>query len=126
MSQHAGMSSDPIIRLFDYILVRQMICKAVGVFGSSVHSRVNGRVTAIAPHCHLISSQDVVSITIKSNGKDAPHRSIIPIDYWDDLDVIVINVSTARVIADAFLRGIPPIERAVTVSSEKTKQIGQL
>jgi len=96
MSQHAGMSADPIVRLGDYVMVGQKIGEAVGVFSSSVHSSVSGHVTEIAPHRHPNSSHDVVSITIQSDGKDAPHRSIIPIDYWDDLDVYDIDAIIAE------------------------------
>ena len=96
MSQHAGMSADPIVRLDDYVMVGQKIGEAVGVFSSSVHSSISGLVTEIAPHRHPNSSHDVVSITIQSDGKDAPHRSIIPIDYWDDLDVYDIDAIIAE------------------------------
>ena len=96
MSQHAGMSADPIVRLGDYVMVGQKIGEAVGVFSSSVHSSISGHVTEIAPHRHPNSSHDVVSITIQSDGKDAPHRSIIPIDYWDDLDVYDIDAIIAE------------------------------
>ena len=47
------------------------------MFSSSVHSSISGHVTKISPHRHPNSSHDIISITIQSDGKDAPHRLII-------------------------------------------------
>lgn len=39
-----------------------------------------------------------------------------------DAGVVVCNVSTAKAVADAVIKGMPPVARAVTVSGEKVKK----
>ena len=96
MSQHAGMSADPIVKVGDRVRVGQKIGEAVGVLSSSVHASISGVVTEIAFRRHPNSNQDVVSITIKSDGKDQLHNSVIPIGFWADLDIQEIDAIIAE------------------------------
>jgi len=110
MSQHAGMSADPIVKVGDHVKVGQKIGEAVGTLSSSVHASVSGKITCIsnktASHGHenvSNESNDSISelnnslcITIESDGKDELHQSVIPIPYWEDLDIYDIDAIIAE------------------------------
>ena len=103
MSQHAGMSADPIVKVGDYVKTGQKIGEAVGTLSSSVHASISGKIISISnmitsrSHTNLIDvSNDTVFITIESNGKDELHQSVIPIPYWEDLDIYDIDAIIAE------------------------------
>jgi electron transport complex protein RnfC len=96
MSQHAGMSADPIVRVGDHVKRGQKVGEAVGVLSSSVHASVSGIVTEITSRYHPNSSDDSIAITIESDGKDTLHKSVIPIGYWEDLDIEDIDAIIAE------------------------------
>ncbi|MCL2627669.1 MAG: electron transport complex subunit RsxC [Oscillospiraceae bacterium] len=96
MSQHAGMSAEPIVRVGDYVMVGQKIGEAVGTLSSSVHASVSGVVSEIASYRHLTAQHETVCVTIISDGKDKLHKSVIPIPYWEDLDIYDIDAIIAE------------------------------
>jgi len=96
MSQHKGMSADPIVKVGDYVRVGQKIGEAVGTLSSSVHSSISGLVTAISLCSHPNIFQDTLAITIESDGKNELHNSVLPIGYWEDLDIFDIDAIIAE------------------------------
>ncbi|MCL2221810.1 MAG: electron transport complex subunit RsxC [Oscillospiraceae bacterium] len=96
MSQHKGTSADPIVSVGDRVKVGQKIGEAVGTLSSSIHSSVSGRVTAISFCCHPNLSPDTLAITIESDAKNELHNSVLPIGYWEDLDILDIDAIIAE------------------------------
>jgi len=96
MSQHAGMSAEPIVKVGDYVETGQKIGEAVGVLSSSVHASISGHISEIALHSHPNSDSESLCITIESDGKDKLHKSIAPIPYWEDLDIYDIDAIIAE------------------------------
>jgi len=111
MSQHAGMSADPIVKIGDHVKVGQKIGEAVGTLSSSVHASISGKITCIS---NMITSNGhtttdsrsksdpgTLGITIESDGTqcdcgDELHQSVIPIPYWEDLDIYDIDAIIAE------------------------------
>jgi len=96
MSQHKGMSADPIVKVGDHVRVGQKIGEAVGTLSSSVHSSVSGVVTMTSSCSHPNTFCDTIAITIESDGKNELHNSVLPIGYWEDLDIFDIDAIIAE------------------------------
>jgi len=96
MSQHKGMSADPIVSVGERVRVGQKIGEAVGTLSSSIHASVSGCVTAISFCSHPNLSPDTLAITIESDGKHELHNSVLPIGYWEDLDIFDIDAIIAE------------------------------
>ncbi|MDR2600658.1 MAG: electron transport complex subunit RsxC [Oscillospiraceae bacterium] len=96
LSQHSGNSAELIVSVGDYVKVGQKIGEAVGVFSSSAHSSVSGFITGVAKYRHPNSSDECLCVSIESDGKDLLCNSVVPIPYWDDLDIYDIDAIIAE------------------------------
>ncbi|MDR2589380.1 MAG: electron transport complex subunit RsxC [Oscillospiraceae bacterium] len=96
LSQHAGNSADLIVSVGDYVKVGQKIGEAVGILSSSVHASVSGIITDVIKYRHPNSSDECLLVKIESDGKNELCKSVIPIPYWDDLDIYDIDAIIAE------------------------------
>jgi electron transport complex protein RnfC len=85
MSQHAGAPAEPVVAAGDTVKVGQKIGEAKGAISSNIHASVSGTVTAIEPRLHPISGANVMSVVIKSDGKNTLHESVQPAGSLDSL-----------------------------------------
>ena len=85
LSQHAGAPSNPCVDVGDYVKVGQKIGASAGFISANIHSSVSGTVEAIEPRLHPSRGGDVLSVVIRSDGKDVPDDSIQPRENIDAL-----------------------------------------
>jgi electron transport complex protein RnfC len=85
MSQHAGAPAEPVVAAGDTVAVGQKIGEAKGFISSNIHASVSGTVTAVEPRLHPISGVNVMSVVIKSDGKNTLHESVQPAGSLDSL-----------------------------------------
>lgn len=76
-SMHVGAPATPIVAVGDHVKVGQKIAEASAFISANVHSSVSGTVTAVEPRLHS-NGKEVVSIVIKSDGKNEVHESVQP------------------------------------------------
>ena len=84
LSQHAGAPANPIVAVGDEVKVGQKIGEAGGFISGNIHSSVSGTVVAIEPRRHPTNG-DVLSVVIKSDGKDTLADSVKPAKDLDSL-----------------------------------------
>ena len=77
-SMHVGAPATPIVQAGDYVKVGQKIAEAPSFISANVHSSVSGTVVAVEPHTHPNKGPGVMSIVIKSDGKNVLHESVVP------------------------------------------------
>ena len=78
LSQHAGAPAEPIVQAGDLVKAGQKIAEAKGFISSPIHASVSGTVTAVEPRIHPITGAEVMSVVIKSDGKNELHESVKP------------------------------------------------
>jgi len=84
LSQHAGAPANPIVAVGDEVKVGQKIGEAGGFISGNIHSSVSGTVIAIEPRKHPTNGQ-VMSVVIKSDGKDTLAESVKPAKPLEEL-----------------------------------------
>ncbi len=77
VSMHAGAPASVIVAVGDYVKLGQKIAEASAYISCSVHSSVSGTVAAIEPRLHP-SKGEVLSVVIRSDGKNVPDESVKP------------------------------------------------
>ncbi len=85
LSQHAGAPANPVVKAGDAVCVGQVIGESAGFISSPVHSSVSGTVTAVEERLHPTKGGKVLSVVIKSDGKDTVHESVKPHGDLDSL-----------------------------------------
>ena len=85
LSQHAGAPANPVVKAGDAVCVGQVIGESAGFISSPVHSSVSGTVTAVEERLHPTKGGKVLSVVIKSDGKDTVHESVRPHGDLDSL-----------------------------------------
>jgi electron transport complex protein RnfC len=85
MSQHAGAPAEPVVAVGDYVKLGQKIGEAKGFISSTIHASVSGTVTAVEPRLHPITGAQVMSVVIKSDGKNTLHESVKPAGTLESL-----------------------------------------
>ena len=84
LSQHAGAPAKPIVEVGDEVKVGQKIGEAGGFISGNIHSSVSGTVIAIENRRHPTNG-DVLSVVIKSDGKDTLADTVKPAKPLDEL-----------------------------------------
>jgi len=87
LSQHAGAPAQAIVAAGDTVKTGQKIGEAGGFISSTIHSSVSGTVTAVEERLHPTTGVQVMSVVIKSDGKDELHESVKPVQNWESLSV---------------------------------------
>ena len=85
LQQHAGAAALPAVSVNDYVKAGQKIGEASAYISSPVHSGISGTVTAVEPRFHPLLKKDVLSVVIKSDGKNVLHESVKPCSDPDSL-----------------------------------------
>ncbi len=78
LSQHTGAPATALVAAGDAVKVGQKIGEAAGFISAPVHSSVSGTVVAIEDRLHPTKGGNVLSVVIKSDGKDEPADSVKP------------------------------------------------
>lgn len=84
-SMHSGKPATPVVNVGDHVSVGQLIAEAAGFISANVHASVSGTVEAIEPRLHPIKGGDVLSIVIRSDGKDTVDGSVQPAKPLEEL-----------------------------------------
>ncbi|WP_330579108.1 electron transport complex subunit RsxC [Bilifractor porci] len=77
LSMHVGKPAVPIVKEGDTVKLGQKIAEADGFVSSNIHSSVSGTVVAVEPRKHP-NRGEVMSIVIRSDGKNTPDESVRP------------------------------------------------
>ncbi len=77
LQQHVGPPCDPLVKVGDRVLLGQKIGDSEAYVSAPVHASVSGEVTAVRGHAHP-AGQDVLSVFIKSDGKDEMSPEVRP------------------------------------------------
>ncbi len=85
LSQHAGAPANPVVQVNDTVKVGQKIGEAAAFISSPIHSSVSGTVIAIEPRLHPTRGDQVMSVIIRSDGKNTLHESVQPHKDLDSL-----------------------------------------
>lgn len=98
LQQHTGAPCQPLVKVGDNVKMGQKIGEASGFVSVLVHSSVSGKVVAIEPRLHP-GGQQVVSVVIESDGRDALDESIKPQGDIDSLskDAIIDIIKEAGI-----------------------------
>jgi Na+-translocating ferredoxin:NAD+ oxidoreductase subunit C len=86
LSQHTGTVCEPLVKVGDKVKVGQKIGDSKSFISSPIHSSVSGSVIAIESKPHPIISSGVMSVVIKSDGKNEYDSSIKPNKEWEKLE----------------------------------------
>ncbi len=78
LSMHAGAPATPVVAVGDEVKVGQKIGESAGFISSPIHSSVSGTVVAIEPRLHPTRGDQMMSVIIKSDGKNTLHESVKP------------------------------------------------
>ena len=84
-SMHAGAPANPIVAVGDTVKVGQKIAEAPSFISANVHSSVSGTVVAVEPRVHPNKGPGIMSIVIKSDGKNTLDESVQPSKDLDSL-----------------------------------------
>jgi len=114
LSQHAGAPAQPLVQAGDHVKRGQKIGEAGGFISGTIHASLSGTVTAVEPHKHPNTGLDVLSVVIRSDGKDELHESVIPNGGLADL-------STDEIVAIVQEKGIVGMGGAGFPTSVKLK-----
>ncbi|HHT50555.1 MAG TPA: electron transport complex subunit RsxC [Eubacteriaceae bacterium] len=93
MQQNIGAPCEPIVKKGDYVKLGQKIGESKGFVSAAIHSSISGEVIAVEPRPHP-TGQKVLSIIVKSDGKDTlddeikPYGSIEAISSSEIIDLI--------------------------------------
>ena len=100
LSQHAGAPAKPIVAVGDTVAVGQKIGEIAGFISANVHSSVSGTVVAVEPRLHPTQGREVMSVVIKSDGKNTLHESVKPRKPLEELtpDEIVDLVNESGIV----------------------------
>ncbi len=85
LSQHAGAPAKPLVNVDDHVKVGQKIGEAAAFISSPIHSSVSGTVIAVEPRLHPTRGDQVLSVVIRSDGKNTLHESVQPHKSLDEL-----------------------------------------
>ena len=85
LSQYDGTPEAPLVGKGDHVKTGQKIGEAGGFLGSAIHSTVSGTVLLVEPRRHSNTGREIVSVVIKSDGRDELHESVRP---CADLDAL--------------------------------------
>ena len=77
LQQHIGPPCDPLVKAGERVLLGQKIGDSEAYVSAPVHASVSGEVTAVREHPHP-TGQDVLSVFIKSDGKDEMSPEVRP------------------------------------------------
>ena len=77
-SMHVGAPATPIVNVGDTVKVGQKIAEAPSFVSSNIHSSVSGTVVAVEPRLHPNKGGEVLSIVIRSDGKNTVDESVKP------------------------------------------------
>ena len=78
LSMHIGAPATPVVQPGDYVKVGQVIGEQAGFISAPVHSSVSGTVVAVEPHTHPNKGPGVLSVVIRSDGRNTLHESVVP------------------------------------------------
>jgi len=78
LSMHAGAPADPLVQPGDHVDAGQLIGAAHGFISCNVHASVSGTVEAVEPRVHPGKGPGVLSVVIRSDGKQTLHASVYP------------------------------------------------
>ncbi len=84
-SMHAGAPAAPLVQVGDPVKVGQKIAEAPSFISANVHSSVSGTVIAVEPRVHPNKGPGVLSIVIRSDGKNTLDESVHPFPDLDNL-----------------------------------------
>ncbi|MCL2401071.1 MAG: electron transport complex subunit RsxC, partial [Oscillospiraceae bacterium] len=87
LSQHAGAPAQAIVAAGDTVKTGQKIGEAGGFISSTIHASVSGTVTAVEERRHPTTGAQIMSVVIKSDGKNELHESVKPVQNWESLSV---------------------------------------
>ena len=79
LSQHAGAPAEPIVQVGDTVQVGQKIGESAGFISCTIHSSVSGTVVAVEPRLHATRGVPMLSVVIRSDGKNTLHESVKPV-----------------------------------------------
>ena len=85
LSQHAGAPANPAVEVGDYVKVGQKIGTSAGFISANIHASVSGTVEAVEPRLHPTKGGDVLSVVIRSDGKDVLDDSVKARENIDEL-----------------------------------------
>ncbi len=85
LSQHTGAPAEALVQVNDTVKVGQKIGEQAGFISSPIHSSVSGTVIAVEPRMHPTKGPGVLSVVIKSDGKNTLHESVKPHKSLDEL-----------------------------------------
>ena len=78
MSMHFGAPATPVVQVGDSVKLGQLIGEANGFISSNIHSSVSGTVVAIEPRVHPIMGPGILSVVIRSDGRNTLDESVQP------------------------------------------------
>ncbi|MCD7859310.1 MAG: electron transport complex subunit RsxC [Firmicutes bacterium] len=78
LAMHIGAPANPVVKAGDCVKVGQIIGEQVGFVGAPVHSSVSGTVVEVAPHTHPNRGPGVLSVVIRSDGRNTLDESVKP------------------------------------------------
>ncbi len=81
LSQHTGKPAIPVVKTGDKVLIGQKIGESQGKISAPVHSSVSGEVIDIKQCNHPVIKDPVLSVIIKSDGKNKPIE--VKKTHWD-------------------------------------------
>lgn len=114
LSQHTGAPAEPLVKEGDYVKAGQKIGEATGYVSSTIHASVSGTVAAVEKRKHPTTGADVMSVVIKSDGKNELDDSVKP---YGDLD----SLSTDDILAIVREKGIVGMGGAAFPTAVKLK-----
>ncbi|MCL1835624.1 MAG: electron transport complex subunit RsxC [Oscillospiraceae bacterium] len=85
LSQHTGAPAQPLVSAGEHVKLGQKIGEAAGYVSAMLHASVSGEVTAVEPRKHPTTGADVLSVVIRSDGKNELHESVKPYENPDSL-----------------------------------------
>ena len=88
LSQHTGAPAEPVVNAGDTVKAGQKIGEAAGYVSSAIHASVSGTVEAVEPRKHPTTGANVMSVVIRSDGKNELHESVKP---YGDLDSLTVD-----------------------------------
>ncbi len=100
LSQHAGAPANPLVQAGDTVKVGQKIGEPAAFISSPIHSSVSGTVIAVEPRLHPTRGGEMLSVVIRSDGRNTLDESVRPHKSLDELtpDEIVEIVREAGIV----------------------------
>ena len=118
LSQHAGAPAQALVEAGDTVKLGQKIGEAGGFISGTIHSSVSGTVEAVETRLHPTSGAQVMSVVIKSDGKNELHESVKPYENPEATEEIlaiirekgIVGMGGAGFPADVKLKVSKPID----------------